>query len=291
MSFLPEELAGAQKQARAQLPADHVGPLVEQQGQVAVAVDPLGEEMADDGFRGRPDDVRLLELLAAGDSHHRQFGREAFHVLSFLVEEALRNEQREVAVLMVGGFKALVELALHDFPNGVAVGLDDHAALDDLGGFRHVALDDDVLIPGGEILLAGSDGRFGHIVGVSSRLRQSGVCFCPPGDYRPSEKRATGFRSTWSGPCWAGWHRRGGRKPRRRYDRAPPSASCSEPRQRTAVKPRRSDRNPRWLRRCRAPSARTPAPKTGYRGCGRAVRRSTRRRRLASPVRRPWRSP
>ena len=109
-----------------------------------------------------PDDVRLFQFLAAGDGHHRQFGREAFHVLGFLVQEALRDEQREVAVLVVGGFEAVVELALDQFPHGVAVGLDDHAAFDDFRGLRHVALQDDVLIPGGEILLAWSDGRFGH---------------------------------------------------------------------------------------------------------------------------------
>jgi hypothetical protein len=40
--------------------------------------------------------------------------------------------------------------------------------------------------------------------------------------------------------------------------------------------------------RCRGLFARKPAPRTAYRGCGRAVRRSSRRRRPVSGVRRPW---
>ena len=48
--------------------------------------------------------------------------------------------------------KRVVQLALQHFPDRVAVGLDDHAAFDDFGRLRHVALQDDVLIPGGKIL-------------------------------------------------------------------------------------------------------------------------------------------
>ena len=50
-----------------------------------------------------------------------------------------------------------------DFPNGVAVGFDDHAAFDDFGGLRHVPLKNDVLIPGGEVGRARSDRGFSHV--------------------------------------------------------------------------------------------------------------------------------
>ena len=162
VAFLPEEFRGAQKHARAQLPANDVGPLIHQHGQIAPALDPLGEEVADDGLRGRPDDVRLFQLLAAGQGHHRQLGREAFHVLGLLVQKALRDQQREVHILMAGGLEAVVELALQQLPDGVAVGLDDHAAFDDFGGLGHVALQNHVLIPGSKILSAGSNRRFSH---------------------------------------------------------------------------------------------------------------------------------
>ena len=56
VALLPEELGGAKEQARTQLPADNVGPLVDQQGQITVALDPAGEGGADDGLTGRADD-------------------------------------------------------------------------------------------------------------------------------------------------------------------------------------------------------------------------------------------
>src|ERR1035438_4885828 len=80
-------------------PADAVGPLIEQQGQISPAMNPLGEEVAHDGLRRRPDYVRLFQFLAAGDGHHRQLRRKTFHVLGFLAQEALRDEQREIDVL------------------------------------------------------------------------------------------------------------------------------------------------------------------------------------------------
>ena len=100
VSLLPEKFRGPQEHARAQLPADDVRPLVHQHRQVAPALNPLREEMADDGFRRRPDDVRLFELFAARDGHHRQLRRETLDVLRFLLQKALRDEQRKIHVLM-----------------------------------------------------------------------------------------------------------------------------------------------------------------------------------------------
>ena len=99
VALLPEELGGAQEQARAQLPAHDVGPLVEQQRQVAVALDPLGHVLADDRLAGGPHDDRLLELLAAGVGDDGQLGAEALDVLGLALEVALGDEQREVGVL------------------------------------------------------------------------------------------------------------------------------------------------------------------------------------------------
>jgi hypothetical protein len=48
VALLPEELGRAQEHPRAQLPADHVRPLVQQHRQVAVRADPLGHVLADD---------------------------------------------------------------------------------------------------------------------------------------------------------------------------------------------------------------------------------------------------
>src|ERR1700733_4777100 len=69
VTFLPQEFERAQEGPRAHFPSDHVGPLVEQHRQVAIALYPLSEHMVHDGFAGRPNDQRLFELLAAPDSY------------------------------------------------------------------------------------------------------------------------------------------------------------------------------------------------------------------------------
>ncbi len=61
VAFLPEELGGAQEQARAHFPADDVSPLVNEDGQVAVGLDPFGVHRADDGFAGGADDEGFFE--------------------------------------------------------------------------------------------------------------------------------------------------------------------------------------------------------------------------------------
>jgi hypothetical protein len=87
VALLPQELGGPQEHAGALLPAHDVGPLVHEQREVAVAVDPAGEEVADDGLAGRADDVGLVELFAAGVGDDRELGREALDVLGLLGDE------------------------------------------------------------------------------------------------------------------------------------------------------------------------------------------------------------
>ncbi len=183
VALLPEELGGAQEEAGAHLPAHHVGPLVDEQRQVAVALDPAREGGADDGLGGRADDVGfgqfpggdhaglaglgvLLGLEAVmGDD--RALGGEALDVLGLLLEVGERDEEREVGVLVAGGLEASVELGLDVLPEGVAPGLDDHAAAD-RGVLRQVGGADDLLVPLRVVLGPGrGDGgfRLGHVAG------------------------------------------------------------------------------------------------------------------------------
>mmetsp|Transcript_18638 Transcript_18638/g.47989 ORF Transcript_18638/g.47989 Transcript_18638/m.47989 type:complete len:276 (+) Transcript_18638:867-1694(+) len=60
--LLPQELGRAEEGAGAQLPAQHVRPLVHLERQVAVRRDPPAEHVPDDRLGGGPHDERLLEL-------------------------------------------------------------------------------------------------------------------------------------------------------------------------------------------------------------------------------------
>ena len=126
-------------------------PLVDQQRQIAPALDPLGEHGVDDRLGRRTDDQRLFQLLAASVGHHGGFGGKPLHVLRFLREEALRYEEREVRVLMPGVFEHPVQRALHLFPDGVSVGPDHHAAAH-RAVVGQLGLHDELVVPGGEIL-------------------------------------------------------------------------------------------------------------------------------------------
>ena len=156
VSLLPEELRGAQEQSRAHLPADDVRPLVHQHRHVAVRSDPLGGHGVDDRLRSRPDDQRLFQLLAAAVSHHGELGRESGDVLGLLVQEGLRDEEREVGVLVPALLEARVELPLHRLPHRVPQRADHHAPLD-RRVVRHLGLGDYVGVPAGVVVLPGCD--------------------------------------------------------------------------------------------------------------------------------------
>ena len=166
--LLPEEFRGAQEEARTHLPAHDVGPLVDEQRQIAIALDPALERIADDRLRRRSHDERLLELgigidhqlaalvLQAVVRDDRHLLGKAFDVLGLLGDEAHRDEEREVAVLVASFLDAGIELGLNAFPNAPAPRLDHHAAAH-RARLRHVTVVHGDLIPLGEILLA-SDG-------------------------------------------------------------------------------------------------------------------------------------
>jgi hypothetical protein len=61
MAFLPEELRCAQKQPRPHLPSHHVAPLVEENWQVAIRLDPLGVTRADNRLARWPNHQRFVQ--------------------------------------------------------------------------------------------------------------------------------------------------------------------------------------------------------------------------------------
>ena len=141
VAFLPEELGRAEEHAGAHLPAHHVGPLVAEDGQVAVGLDPVLVGAPDDGLGGGAHNELFLELGRGVDHHaiavgvvhqavvrhHGALLGEAFHMLRLAAEETLGNEKREVGILMARGLEHAVELVLHLLPNGIAIGFYHHA--------------------------------------------------------------------------------------------------------------------------------------------------------------------
>ena len=151
MRLLPQELGRAQEEPSAQLPADDVVPEVHEQRQIAIRLDRVLHDLGDDGLAGGPDGQRLSELVAAGMGHPRDLRIEALDVIGLRVEQRPRHEQREVDVVVPGPLDVAVELVAHRFPDGEAVGTDDHAATD-RRVIGQLCLEDDIVVPAGEIL-------------------------------------------------------------------------------------------------------------------------------------------
>ena len=170
VALLPEKFGGAEEQPRPHFPTHHVRPLIDQQRQIAVGLDPAGEGGTDDRLRGRPDHVGLGQLTGrdhfgfAGDGifhhlqpvmrDHRALGSEALGVFRLLFQIGQRDEQREIGVLVARRFEAPVKLLLDELPDAISPWFDDHAAAR-FRVLRHVGGLDDLLVPLGEILGAG----------------------------------------------------------------------------------------------------------------------------------------
>ena len=156
MALLPPELAAAQEGAGGLLPADDGAPLVIQHGQLAPGVEHLGKMIAEHGLGGGAEGQTLLQLLAAAVGDPGHLGGEALDQLALLLQQALGDQHRHCHVLMPGLLELRVHQALDVLPDGIAIGAQNHKALD-AGIVHQLRLQADIRIPLGEILLHGSD--------------------------------------------------------------------------------------------------------------------------------------
>ena len=86
--------------------------------------------------------------------YDRELRFEALDVRLLLLDEAQRDQEREVRVLVARGLEHVVQGSLHVFPDRVTPWPDDHTSLDRrvIGELRP---EHQLIVPGGEILVAG----------------------------------------------------------------------------------------------------------------------------------------
>ena len=142
VTFLPQELSGTQEQTGTHFPTNYICPLVAQDRQVAVRVNPVLIGTPDDGFRSRTDNQFLFQfgsrvynhtrtvfrIFQTIVCHHRTFLGETFHVFCLTAQVRFRNQQREIGVHMSCSLEHIVQDALHLFPDSISVRLDYHTA-------------------------------------------------------------------------------------------------------------------------------------------------------------------
>ena len=142
MALLPEELGRTQEQTRTHLPTHDVGPLVAQDRQVTIRLDPVLISIPDDRLRRRTHDQLLLQLgsridyyalplgviLQAIVRHHGALLGEALYVVSLAREERLGDKEREIGILVSRLLEHLIECLVHLLPDGITIGFDHHTA-------------------------------------------------------------------------------------------------------------------------------------------------------------------
>jgi hypothetical protein len=130
VALLPEKLSRSQERPGSQLPADDVGPLVDEHRQVAVALDLVAIDLADQRLGGRANREPLGQLSVAAMGDPRDLRREALDVLGLLEQQALRHEQRQVDVVVSRVLDPTVERVADALPQCEPVRPHDDAASD-----------------------------------------------------------------------------------------------------------------------------------------------------------------
>ena len=130
MSLLPKELGSPQKKSGSLFPTHHVSPLVDQNREISVAIDPLRIHVSNHCFGSWTNDQWLFQLFTPAYGHHRTLWAESLNMLSFSVQELLWNQQWEVGIYMSRFFEHSVQPSLHRFPDRKSARANDHASLD-----------------------------------------------------------------------------------------------------------------------------------------------------------------
>ena len=115
-------------------------------------MDNVGIMLAEQRFTGGPHAQALLQLFLAAHGDPRHLRGKALYMVFFLLQQALGDEHGHIDILVTGRFEHAVEDMLDIFPDGVAVGTNDHTAAD-AAVIDQLRLFDHIGVPLGKIVL------------------------------------------------------------------------------------------------------------------------------------------
>ena len=159
MTFLPQKFHSTQERTCCFFPTYNGAPLVVKFRQVAVGLDDVCVVFAEQCFGSRANADTFFQFFVAAVGYPSNFGCEAFYMVFFFLQQAFGDEHGHVYVFMTCCFEAFIQLFLDQFPDCVAIGTDDHAALQ-RRIFCQVSFFYNVRIPLGEIQLHIGDGFY-----------------------------------------------------------------------------------------------------------------------------------
>src|SRR4030095_585335 len=195
VALLPEELRSPQKQPRTHFPPDDVPPLIEQQRQVAIRLNPISKRVPNDGLRRRPNDQRFLELRTTSMGDDCDFRRKTLDVFRFFLKKTFWNEERKICVLVPRFLEHAVKSLLHFFPDRVAVRSNDHAAFDGCV-ICQFCCGNHIGIPSRVVFTALGDLCFGHNLAIIALAYNGFLRRCDGKRYRRAAVH-NGFRRSY----------------------------------------------------------------------------------------------
>ena len=152
VALLPQKLPVAQEGAAGLLPPQDAAPLIVLHRQIPPGVNDILKVVAKQGLGGGPDAQLLLQLLRSAHGDPGALGGEALHMVLLLLQQALRNEDRHIHILMAGLLKHPVQNRLDVLPDGVAIGpVNEHALHAGIG--NELRLLAHVCVPLGKVYL------------------------------------------------------------------------------------------------------------------------------------------
>ena len=142
MSLLPQEFCSTQEEAGTHFPTHHVRPLITQNRQIAIRINPVLISIPDDGFRSRANNqfffqfsfrvydypTTVRSIFQTMVCYYCTLLCKTFHMFRFTAEERLRNQQRKIGIHVSRFLKHIVQLTLHFLPDSVSVRFDHHTA-------------------------------------------------------------------------------------------------------------------------------------------------------------------
>ena len=161
VTFLPKKFCCPQKKSSTHFPANNIRPLIDQQRQITITLNPLCVCRADDCFRSWSNNQRFFQFACGNKfpigSHlksvmrdDRTFLCESIDMRRLFFQERYRNEKRKIGVAMPCLFEHSIQDALHIFPDRISPRLDDHAPTHG-GIFCQIGCANHLLIPLGII--------------------------------------------------------------------------------------------------------------------------------------------
>ena len=156
VTLLPKELGGTQERTGGLFPTHDVAPLVVQLGQVTVGLNDIAIVLAEQRLGGGADGQALGQLVLTADRDPSTLGSKALYVILLLLQKGFGDQHGHIYIFVARGLESCIQILLDIFPDRIAVGTDNHAAVH-AGIVNQLGLLDNVGVPLTEINVHGRD--------------------------------------------------------------------------------------------------------------------------------------